>query len=180
MLKVARSIYGHDDSDDEDVDEVDHDCGGKGDNGKRLGDYNAYTDIDEVGREFNRRNMLISVVALEQDQRFAVILRGGTSLVYLRREEFQKIVCGSKSLILFQGLFGISIRFLVRLRKLYFDLIIEAVLRFDYVVPQHFSQKSRSCHWKSRRRDPVFRNISTQLLKLKQLPLRVLALAILT
>jgi hypothetical protein len=95
MLKVARSIYGHDDSDDEDVDEVDHDCGGKGDNGKRLGDYNAYTDIDEVGREFNRRNMLISVVALEQDQRFAVILRGGTSLVYLRREEFQKIVCGA-------------------------------------------------------------------------------------
>jgi hypothetical protein len=79
-----------------------------------------------------------------------------------------------------QVLFGISIRFLVRLGKLSFDLIIEAVLRFDYVVPQHFSQKSRSCHWKSRRRDPVFRNISTQLLKLKQLPLRFLALAILT
>jgi hypothetical protein len=94
MLKVARSIIG---KEDDDKIEGQNDDNGvpDGNNGKRFGDYNAYTDIGEVRRFLNMRDMPISAVALEDDRRFAVILQGGTSLVYLTREEFKKTVCGA-------------------------------------------------------------------------------------
>jgi hypothetical protein len=95
MLKVARSIIG--DEDDTNIVGKDDDDGfaEENNNGKRFGDYNAYTDIEEVRRVLGMRDMPISAVALEDDQRFAVILQGGTSLVYLIREEFKKTVCGA-------------------------------------------------------------------------------------
>jgi hypothetical protein len=103
MLKVAKTIFGNEygDDADEDVDDINDENVHQEDSplhantGTRFGDYNAYTDIHQVRQELSKRDMPISVVALEDDQQFAVVLQGGTSYVCLIRKEFKKTVCGA-------------------------------------------------------------------------------------
>ena len=108
MLKVARSIIGEeeddavdgdmDDNGDNDAQEDGSEQNQTNDTGKRryrFDNYNAYKELAKVRQDLNRRNRPISIVALEQDKKFAIILQGGTSFIYLKREEFKKTVCGA-------------------------------------------------------------------------------------
>jgi hypothetical protein len=105
MLAAARSIIGDfnqgdDDNQNEDGNQ-DEDGGRTADSLKsnRFNEFFEYGDIEKARSNFMSNNTAISILAFENQNRFAMVIKGrrgdGRTLLYLKREEFLSTIFGA-------------------------------------------------------------------------------------